>query len=429
MGSPRLRLVVLAALLVAGGVAGWRHLEAQGWRLPAALGGQAAGAATAPQASPRPAPPPPVAVATEPVRRGPEPVEVLANGIVVPEAVVTVRTRVDGQIEAVHVEEGQMVRRGQPLFTLDSRLSRALLAQQEAQIARDRALLERARADQARYQSLRGEGFAAQQRLEQATAEAAAAAANVRAGEALAAQTRLGIEFATIVAEMDGRLGALPLRAGNFVRQAENTALATITRMDPILVQFSVPERWLPDLRAAMAAAANGTGPAPAVRVRADNDAGPPLEGELVFVDSAVDVQTGTIALKARFRNPELRLWPGQYVQVTLTPRIEPDAISVPAAALQAGQEGRFVFVLENGLARRRPVELVRTVGGRAVVRGALGGGERVIVEGAQRVADGMRAVDRGGRPGAPGDAGGRPTADGPAAPMPAPPHVSAAAH
>ncbi|MBX6376623.1 MAG: efflux RND transporter periplasmic adaptor subunit, partial [Acetobacteraceae bacterium] len=384
MGSSRrARTLVLAVVLLAGAAAGWRYLDANGWRLPAVFGNQATAASSGGRpaaggspASSRPASAPQqgpaVAVATEPVRRGPLPVEVLANGIVVPEAVVTVRTRVDGQIEAVHVEEGQMVRRGQPLFTLDSRMSRALLAQQEAQIARDRALLERARADQTRYQSLRGEGFAAQQRLEQATAEAAAAAANVRAGEALAAQTRLSIEFATITAEMDGRLGALPLRAGNFVRQAENTALATITRMDPILVQFSVPERWLPDIRAAMQAAATGAAPAPTVLARVENDTGAPLEGELVFVDSSVDVQTGTIALKARFRNPEERLWPGQYVQVTLTPRVDPDAITVPSAALQTGQNGRFVFVLQDGVARRRPVELVRTVGDRAVVRGEL---------------------------------------------------------
>jgi multidrug efflux system membrane fusion protein len=144
-----------------------------------------------------------------------------------------------------------------------------------------------------------------------------------------------------------------------------------------------------------------------------ENDAGPPLEGELIFVDSAVDVQTGTIALKARFRNPEARLWPGQYVQVTVTPRVDADAISVPSAALQTGQTGRFVFVLQDGVARRRAVELVRTIADRAVVRGELAAGERVIVEGAQRVADGMRAVDRG-RPGG----GGRPAeATTPAAP------------
>jgi multidrug efflux system membrane fusion protein len=391
----RLRLLLLAAVVAAAGAAGWRYVETNGWRLPGAASAPPAGAQAA-----RPSPPP-VAVATEEVRRGAKPVEVIANGLVVPEAVATVRTRVDGQIEAVHVQEGQMVRRGQPLFTLDSRLNRALLVQQEAQVARDRALLARALADQVRYQSLRGEGYAAQQRLEQATADASAAAATVRAGEALAAQTRLNIEFATIVTEVDGRLGALPLRVGNFVRQAENTALATITQIDPIMVQFAVPERWLPDVQAAIRAAEAGNAPTPRVRVRAENDTGPPLEGELIFVDSSVDVQTGTIALKARFRNAEARLWPGQYVQVTVTPRVDPDAISVPSAALQTGQEGRFVFVLQDGVARRRPVELVRTIADRAVVRGDLTAGERVIVEGAQRVADGMRAVDRG-RPGAP---------------------------
>ena len=126
-----------------------------------------------------------------------------------------------------------------------------------------------------------------------------------------------------------------------------------------------------------------------------ERDAQPAPAGEIVFVDSAVDVQTGTIAMKARFRNEEMRLWPGQYVQVTVTPRTDHDAISVPAAALQTGQTGRFVFVLEDGVARRRPVELVRTTADRVVIRGELSSEDRVIVDGAQRVADGMRAVDR----------------------------------
>jgi membrane fusion protein, multidrug efflux system len=419
----RLRLLLFAAVVVAAGAAGWRYLETNGWRLPGAATVPSAGAQAA-----RPSPSP-VAVATEEVRRGAKPVEVIANGLAVPEAVVTVRPRVDGQIEAVHVQEGQMVRRGQPLFTLDSRLNRALLVQQEAQVARDRALLARALADQVRYQSLRGEGYAAQQRLEQATADASAAAATVRAGEALAAQTRLYIEFATIVAEADGRLGALPLRVGNFVRQAENTALATITQIDPIMVQFALSERWLPDVQAAIRAAEAGNAPTPRVQARVENDTGPPLEGELIFVDSAVDVQTGTIALKARFQNPEARLWPGQYVQVTVTPRVDADAISVPSAALQTGQAGRFVFVLQDGVARRRPVELVRTIADLAVIRGDVAAGERVIVEGAQRVADGMRAVDRGRPVGAPPPvAGGRPAEAAPPAAGQAR-RVSSAAH
>lgn len=330
-----------------------------------------------------------IPVTTDQVQVGPVPIEILANGVVAAESVVTVRTRVDGQITEVHVTEGQMVRRGQPLFTLDSRQFQALLAEREAEMARNRALLARAEADMRRYQALRGQGFAAQQRFEQAQAESLGAAASVRADEAVVQQIRLNLEFATIRAEADGRLGALPLRVGNFVRQAENTALATITQVDPIMVSFAVPERWLPEIKAAMAERT------PLVQALPDGDTGRPVEGELVFVDSAVDTTTGTILLKARFANPELRLWPGQYVHVTLVPRVEQDAITIASPALQTGQSGRFVYVMQEGAARRRAVELVRPVGGRVVVRAPLEAGEKVIVDGAQRVTEGSRVVER----------------------------------
>lgn len=332
-----------------------------------------------------------VPVTAEPVRVGPVPLEIIANGIVASESVVTVRTRVDGQITQVHVAEGQMIRRGQLLFTLDSRQGQALLAEREAALARNRAQLARFQADMQRYQALRGEGFAAQQRFEQAQAEALSAAANVRADEAVIEQIRLNIEFTRITAETDGRLGALPLRVGNYVRQAENTALATITQVDPILVSFAIPERWLHEVKAAMA----GPNP-PAVRVRPQGEDAPAAEGELVFIDSAVDTQTGTILLKARFANADMRLWPGQYVGVTLTPRVEPEAIFIPSAAMQTGQAGRYVYVIREGRAERRPVELVRTMRDRVIVTGQLGAGERVIVDGAQRVQNGSRVQERG---------------------------------
>jgi multidrug efflux system membrane fusion protein len=335
-----------------------------------------------------------VPVTTDPVRVGPVPVEILANGIVASESVITIRTRVDGQIERVHVTEGQMVRRGQPLFTLDSRLTQALLAQQEAQLASNRAQEARTQADAKRYQSLRGESFASQQRFEQAQADALAAAATAKATEALIQQTRLGVEYATILAEIDGRLGAIPLRAGNFVRQAENTAITTLTQMDPILVQFAIPERWLPEVQAAMLR------DPPRVAVRPEGDTAAPAEGRLVFVDSAVDTTTGTILLKARFDNAELRLWPGQYVQVRIAPRVEPNAITVAGPAVQTGQEGRFVFVLApDNTTRRRNVTLVRVAGERAVVTGELQAGEKVVVDGAQRVTEGTRAAERSPAP------------------------------
>jgi multidrug efflux system membrane fusion protein len=333
-----------------------------------------------------------VAVTTDPAVVGQVPIEIMANGTVQSESVVTIRTRVDGQITQVHVVEGQSVRRGQPLFTLDARLNQALLAQQEAQLLSARAAATRTQLDAARYQSLRGESYASQQRFEQAQADAAAAAANVQATQALIAQTRLSIEFASITAEVDGVLGSLPLRVGNFVRQADTNPapLATITQTNPILVQFNVPERWLPTIRRATA-----SGDPVQVRAQADGDTERPVEGQLIFVDSSVDVNTGTIMLKARFNNDEGRLWPGQYVQVTLAPAVEDNAITIASAAVQMGQQGRFVFVMDGNVARRRAVQVSRIVGDRAVVRGQIANAEKVIVEGAQRVSDGVRVEER----------------------------------
>jgi multidrug efflux system membrane fusion protein len=294
----------------------------------------------------------------------------------------------------VLVQEGQMVKKGQPMFVLDSRLTRALLAQLEAKLVKDRALLTRYQADLLRYQQLGKESVASQQRFEQAQADAASAAAQVKADEALVEQAKVNVGFSTITAEIDGQLGAIPLRAGNFVRQAENTAITTLTQLDPILVQFSVPERWLAEVRAAMKRGS------PKVRVRPEGDGRPPAVGSLVFVDSAVDVATGTIALKARFENADHRLWPGQYVQVVMVPRDEENAISDAGPALQSGQDSRFVFVLSaDGTAQRRNVQLVRIAGDRAVVKGELAAGEKVIVDGAQRVTSGTKAVERAPQP------------------------------
>ena len=340
-------------------------------------------------------------VVTSPALRGAVPLEITANGNVVAEATVAVRSRVDGQIREVHVQEGQRVARGQLLFTLDSRMAEAQLAQQEAQLARDRALATRARADATRYASLRGEGFAATQRFEQAAADAAAADANLKATEALMAQTRLTIDYATIRAEADGRLGALPVDAGNLVRGSEGTVLATITQTDPIQVQFSVPERWLPEITEAMARGQ------PSVTARAPGDRHKPAEGKLVFVDSQVDTTSGTISLKARFANPENQLWPGQYVNVVLVPRVEADALSVPVQAVQTGADGRFVYLVDaENHARRRAVELKRVVNGRAVLTAEIQAGDKVVIEGAQILSDGARVVERGPN-NAPG--GGRP--------------------
>jgi multidrug efflux system membrane fusion protein len=342
---------------------------------------------------------PAVPVESVAVQRAVLPVEVLANGTAAAEAVVNIRPRVDGQIERVHVREGQMVKRGDVLFTLDRRLAEATLAQQEAQLARDRAAAQRASADAQRYASLRGEGFAAQQRYEQAQAEAGVAAANVRASEAQIAYTRTLLDYATITAEVDGRLGALPVREGNFLRAAENAPIATITPMDPLVVRFAVPERWVPGLRDALA----GPNP-PLVRAAPPGDAAPPAEGRLVFMDSQVDAATGTIALTARFPNATQRLWPGQWLSVVVTLR-EDEALVVPVQAVQQGRGGAQLFVLDaQGIAHRRAVQVQRVVGRRAAIAGEVAEGDRVVVEGANLLTDGARTVER--QPRATGRAG-----------------------
>ncbi|MGG5810228.1 efflux RND transporter periplasmic adaptor subunit [Falsiroseomonas sp. CW058] len=340
---------------------------------------------------------PAVPVESAEAQRSRIPVEIAANGTAASEAVVNVRTRVDGQIERVHVREGQMVKHGDVLFTLDRRLAEATLAQQEAQLARDRAQAQRAQADAQRYASLRGEGFAAQQRFEQAQAEAGVAAANVRASEALISYTRTLLDYATITAEADGRLGTLPVREGNFVRAAENTPIATITPMDPLVVRFAVPERWVPGLRDALA------GPVPPrVRAAPPGDAGPPAEGQLVFMDSQVDPTTGTIALTARFPNATQRLWPGQWLSVVVTLR-EEEALTVPVQAVQQGQQGPQVFVLDaDRVAHRRAVRVERVSGGRAAISGEVAPGDRVVVEGANLLTDGARTVERQPQPAGP---------------------------
>jgi len=380
MKASRALTPMLAGLLATGLFVFPAFLAAQ--QAPPAAGAPGGGA---PQGLP---------VVTSPAMRGPVPLEIPANGTVVAENIVSVRSRVDGQIREVHAAEGQRVKRGQVLFTLDTRMAEALLAQQEAAATRDRAIATRARSDATRYASLRGEGFAATQRFEQAQADAATADANLKATEALMAQTRLTLDYATIRAEADGRLGALPITAGNLVRGSEGTVLATITQTDPVQVQFAVPERWLPEVQEAMGRAAGGSGPA--VTARAPADRHNPVKGELFFVDSQVDSTSGTVQLKARFANPDNQLWPGQYVNVVLVPRVEPQALTVPVQAVQTGNQGRYVYVVDGeSRARRRPVELQRVVSGRAVLAAEIEAGDKVVIEGAQVLSDGARVAER----------------------------------
>ena len=323
-------------------------------------------------------------LAAEVVRKA-TPVRIETIGTVQPLATVAIKSRVDGQITRVHFTEGQDVKQGDVLFTLDSRQIEAQGKQVEAQLAKDRAQFANARREVERQQELVVKSFTSGAKFDEMRTAAASLEAQVRADEAALENIRVQISYHTIVSPLDGRTGAVTLKAGNNVK-ANEASLVTINQVRPLYVSFSVPQRDLAEVRAAMKEAALETvvqpiGESPATE-----------KGQLSFIDNQIEAATGTIALKATFANKEDRLWPGQFVNVILTLRVEPDALTIPSAAIQAGQNGSFVYVVKPDLTvEPRDVEIARTVDGVAVIAGGLKESERVVIDGQLRLTRGTK--------------------------------------
>jgi membrane fusion protein, multidrug efflux system len=322
--------------------------------------------------------------------QSPTPILVTGIGTVQSIATVMIKSRVDGEIAKVHFEEGQEVKEGDILFTLDDRAVRAQLRQAEATLERDRALLERFKLEVTRQTELAHRGVASAQKLEDVTTSVAAAEATVRASEATAENARINLNYTTIRAPITGRTGSVALKRGNVVKAVDTAAaavpLVTITQLRPIYVALTVPERHVADLRAAMAA-----GPVP-VEATVPNQPRTPISGTLTFIENQVDVATGTISLKARFANDDDRLWPGQFVNVTVTLGIQADAVVVPSAAIQAGPNGPYVFLIRpDSTAELRLVQVNRTLNDRTVIADGLVAGDRVVVDGQMRLGNGTR--------------------------------------
>jgi membrane fusion protein, multidrug efflux system len=332
----------------------------------------------------------------------PTPVQVSAIGTVQSIATVIIKSRVDGQIADVHFEEGQDVKEGDLLFTLDNRSFQAQLAQAEAVLQRDRAQLERAQLELKRQTELADRGVASAQKLEDAQMAEKVLQAAIRASEAAAENARVNLSYTTIRSPITGRTGSVILKRGNVVKSNDTTTnavpLVTITQLRPIYVSFTIPERHLPDIRAALADSER----LPAV-VTMPSQPDKPITGMLTFVDNQVDAATGTIALKATFANDDIRLWPGQFVNVNLTLGIQAHAVVVPSPTIQIGQNGPYVFVIkEDSTVELRLVRIDRTVGNRTVVASGLNAGERVVVDGQLRLNNGTRvtmARPEGGQP------------------------------
>ena len=325
-----------------------------------------------------------------------------ASGTVTSLSSVDVKSQVSAQVLAVHVKEGQFVQRGQPLFTLDSRIDQANLKKAEAQLQKDEASLADAKRQLARSQDLLRQNFISQGAVDTSLANVDGQQAVVVADRAAIDAVKAQLSYSRISAPGAGRVGPIAVFVGSSVSPT-GAAMLNITQIDPVAVAFNLPQRNLPD---ALKALASGVGEVTALLP--DSAAAGPAgaspsglrKGKLSFVDSAVDGTSGTVKVKAVFANADQALWPGAFVTVKMALQNLPDAIVVPQAAIVQGARGTAVFVAGPGnVAAIRPVKVLTAAGTDAVVSG-LKAGERVVLDGRQNVRPGTQLVERSAEPG-----------------------------
>ena len=316
------------------------------------------------------------------------PVELRAIGNVEPVATVEVKAQVGGELIEVNFKEGQDVKRGDLLFTIQPMLYATQLAQAEANLARDRAQAENARREMERNAELGTKGAISKEQLDQMRSTADAAAATVKADEALVKIAGVRLGYTTIESPIDGRTGAANVQAGNLIKDNADTAMTTIKQLAPIYVTFAVPEQHLAAIRRGLAERAL---PVTAL----DPKSGQPLAtGELTFIANAVDMTTGTITLKATFANGDRALWPGAFVDVLLRLDTESGATVVPASAVTIGQKGPQIFVVQtDGTAELRAVTVGRNVGQESIVKKGVEPGEKVVTNGQLRLVPGAKVI------------------------------------
>ncbi len=330
-----------------------------------------------------------VAVVTAVATTADFPIRRYAIGFVSSPAVVDVSARISSQVIDVHVKDGQTVKAGDLLFTLDDRALKAQQAKDQATLAKDQALLASTQSDLIRARDLMTRQAGTKQAFDQADAAAKGAVATVAADQATIDADKVQLGYATITAPISGRLGAIKITKGNLVTTGGNNGnslpLVTITQMDPLEVTFNLPESDLALLNKALAAST----PAP-VRLYRNGDRTPLATGKLVFVDSTVDQASGTVQVKASMPNSDLKLWPGQFVSVALDAGTMPDMVSIPTVAVQPGQKGSFVYVVKpDDTVEERQVKIALVRGQSSAVGDGLKSGERVVTDGQTRLKQG----------------------------------------
>jgi RND family efflux transporter MFP subunit len=319
------------------------------------------------------------------------PVRLKANGIVTPLQTVDLRAQVTSTVRDIHIREGQNVAKGDLLVSLDSRADDANIRKAEAQIEKDKADLATAKRNLVRNQDLFNQKFISGAALDVAQNSADTLAAQLAVDTAALESARVLRAYDEIRAPFAGRTGTIGVRSGSLVQPGSGVTpgavLVTVTQIDPISVSFTLPEKELPGLQAALRA-----GEVPVIGKASDGDEN--YRGKVTFVDNTVDNTTGTIRVKADFTNPRARLWPGAYVNVELSPRVIPNATVVPAQAVQTGPDSRFIYVVgDDNKVTSRPVTLAYIDEGFAVVDG-LKPGARIVVEGAQNLRPGNAVTE-----------------------------------
>jgi len=355
----------------------------------------------------------PVPVEVAKVVRKNVPIDITAVGNVEPLSTVSVRPQVSGQIEEVFIQDGQYVAKGQKLFQIDARPFEAQVAQVEATLSRDRAQLGQAQANLARdlanekyarevagrYVQLFAEGVVSRDDRDRLAASADALSqlviadkaaiesvqAQIQADTANLSQIKLQLSFTTIYSTLDGRAGNVTVKAGNIVT-ANQTEVLSIAQVQPIYVTFSVPENRLGEIQRFMA------GTRLPVEAAGQDDLKSPERGVLTFIDNNVDSTTGTIKLKGTFQNANRKLWPGEYANVTLSLSVQSNALVIPTQAMQTGQDGTYVYVVDaDHKADVRPITIGLRGESELVVDKGLSEGDMVVTQGQLRLAPGMR--------------------------------------
>ncbi|MGD0546018.1 MAG: efflux RND transporter periplasmic adaptor subunit [Candidatus Acidiferrales bacterium] len=313
------------------------------------------------------------------------PIELSAIGTADAYSTVSIKGQVNAVLKEVHFKQGDFVKKGDLLFTLDARPFQASLAQAQANLARDKAQADLTVVQAERYKKLYDEGISPKEQYDQMQANAAAQQGSVHADEAAVESAKLQLQYCEIYSPVDGRTGALQVYPGNLVKENDVPVLVVINQIAPLYEDFSVPEQYLSVIKKYMAAGRLRMEATPYGDIT-------PETGYLTFVDNTVDNTTGTIKLKGTFENTDHRLWPGQFSTVALRLSEQENATVVPTQAVQTGQNGDFVFVIKpDQTAESRPVKVARTLGTESVIAKGIEPGETVVTDGQLRLIPGIK--------------------------------------